>query len=457
MTEHILPIAEAGQPEPEAPRATRQPLRLYPHESALFVIMAIISGLTWLSLTLATVGMIWIIMLALYLVGLFGFSYFITYVRGNGVRVTAEQFPDLYQRFVACTVEVGLKKLPEFYLITGNGALNAFATRFLHRYYVVLLTDIVDALDDDPEALNFYIGHELGHIAQKHIVHHWWLVFARWIPLLGAAYSRAREYSCDQYGLRCCHNQQSAIHALSVLAAGSRRWKSMNKQAYIDQAQQTGGFWMSLNELTGDYPWLCKRVARVQEGDFAKFPRRSIFAWLISATIPNTGFGILGAMIIYMYMLLILIPIGLAGYTSYQKKGESAQAKVELSQAYNEVHAAAKKVNDYYVAEGNVDGVTTLADVGYTGKASALIERIEYVQDDASLVAYLKAPLAQSEIMLTPELDEKTGELIWSCQVTGKFSAEAMPANCTSLDLGLDAPAAEKKSPFDDLFSLLAK
>ena len=457
MSEHVLEVTEAADftPSSLAPRAARQPLRLYPHEGTLFAIMAVISGLTWLGLTLATFGVIWIIMLGLYVLGLFGFSYFITYVRGNGVRVTEEQFPDLYQRFVNCTAEVGLSKLPEFYLITGNGALNAFATRFLHRYYVVLLTDIVDALEDDAEALNFYIGHELGHIAQKHLVHHWWLVFARWIPLLGAAYSRAREYSCDQYGLRCCHSQQSALHALAVLAAGSRRWKAMNQQAYIDQAQQTCGFWMALNELTGDYPWLCKRVARVQHGDAAQFPRRSFFAWFLSAFIPNTGFGLLGALMIYVYMLLIMIPVSIGAYTSYQKKAEAAQAKVQLAQVYDEVQLAANKVNAYFIAEGNVDGITSLADVAYAPKAGGLVAEVEFNADDASLLAHLNAPLAETKMILTPELDEKSGGLQWTCQVVGSYTEAAMPADCQATDLGLSKP--EKNSSLGGLFDLLAK
>lgn len=419
----------------------RAVIRPYANERRLFVIMAVISGLSWLALTLVTFGIIWIIMLVLYLIGLFGFSYFISYVRGNGVRVTAEQFPDLHTRFQNCCQMIGLKKQPEFYLMTGNGALNAFATRFLRRYYVVLLSDIVDALQDDNEALNFYIGHELGHIAQKHLVHHWWLVFASWIPLLGTAYSRAREYSCDQYGLACTSNKQSAVHALAVLAAGSSRWKNLNTQAYIAQAQDTDGFWMAVNELTADYPWLCKRVARIENGDAAVFPRRNIFAWIISATIPNTGFGLIGAMVVYIYLLLILLPVSISAYSKYQTKALNAKTQVELSQAYTEGMVAAKLAGNFY--EENQYMPEAVEALGFKIPAKSLIKSVEINPESAEISLALNVPHQDKEIILSPSAGDD-GLVSWACSVKGKVDTDALPHDCSPAfdesDAGSEAP-----------------
>lgn len=36
-----------------------------------------------------------------------------------------------------------------------GGAFNAFATRFFGRDFLVLYSDVVDALEDNPDALNF--------------------------------------------------------------------------------------------------------------------------------------------------------------------------------------------------------------------------------------------------------------------------------------------------------------
>lgn len=441
---------------PSSPKQ-RADLRPYSNEKTLFVIMAIISVIAWGILTVSTVGLVWIIMLALYVVALVAFSYFISYVRGNGVRVTAEQFPDLHARFEACCRTIGMSKRPEFYLMTGNGVLNAFATRFLHRYYVVLYSEIVDALEDDPDALNFYIGHELGHIAQKHLVHHWWLVFARWIPLLGTAYSRAREYTCDQYGLLCTNNDGSATRALSVLAAGSRRWKTINTQAYIAQANQTNGFWMSLNELTADYPWLCKRVARVEQDNDARLPRRSIFAWIFAAAIPNTGFGLIGAVVVYMYLAIFLVPIGIAAYVSHTATEKAAADRAEygatqdqLTKAYAIGMDAATLVGDSYVETHVLP--KSLDTVGFKNPDTTLVKEVAFDSKGGEITLQLNPPLNDKTLKLTPSSNSEN-EVTWTCTVSGNIVKAALPEECTIPDGNSDVEeaAAPKQSVVDKL------
>ncbi len=438
------------------PPRQRADLRPYSNEKTLFIIMAIISAIGWVALTVSTIGLIWLIMLGVYVLGLAMFSYFISYVRGNGVRVTADQFPDLHARFEACCQTVGMTKRPEFYLITGNGALNAFATRFLHRYYVVLYSDVVDALESDPDALNFYIGHELGHIAQKHLVHHWWLVFARWIPLLGTAYSRAREYTCDQYGLLCTHHAHSAVRALSVLAAGSQRWKTLNTQAYIAQTGQTKGFWMALNELTADYPWLCKRVARVAHGVDTKLPRRSIFAWLLAALIPNTGFGLVGALIVYIYLSIIVVPIAIVAYGSYTAKAKEAAALIEqaptrdkLSKAYAVGQIAAELLAQRYKQKEELP--ETLEELGFQNTEPAVIKAVAYDSNAAELTFSLTPPLEDKAVKLNLSLD-KQNELVWTCTVVGKVHVAALPEGCTRADSSDEDDTKEAKKPAPTLF-----
>lgn len=420
-----------------APPRQRSDLRPYANEKTLFVIMAIISAIGWVALTLGTLGTIWLIMLALYVLGLAMFSYFISYVRGNGVRVTAEQFPDLHARFEACCQTVGMAKRPEFYLITGNGALNAFATRFLHRYYVVLYSDVVDALEDDPDALNFYIGHELGHIAQRHLVHHWWLVFARWIPLLGTAYSRAREYTCDQYGLLCTHHSGSAVRALSVLAAGSRRWKTLNTHAYIAQTTQTQGFWMAVNELTADYPWLCKRVARVAHGVDTKLPRRSVFAWFLAALIPNTGFGLVGALIVYIYLSIILVPVGIVAYSGYAAKAKESAARIEhaptreqLTKAYAVGMVATNLVEEYFNSDDHETVPESMDEIDFKNPDPQAVQAVTLDSDRGFIALQLAAPLNQQVMKL--DLSVEKGALVWTCTVSGNLPKAAVPEECTS-------------------------
>ena len=147
-----------------------------------------------------------------------------------------------------------MSPVPDAYLLNGNGAFNAFATRFLGRNFIVLLSDVVDALDAEPDAINFYIGHELGHIGRSHLLWGPLLFPASILPLLGAGYSRAREYTCDLHGAACCASLAGAQHGIAALAAGSRRWQSLDTRRYAAQAESSSGFWMSFHELISSYP-----------------------------------------------------------------------------------------------------------------------------------------------------------------------------------------------------------
>lgn len=234
---------------------------VYRNEERLFRLMLVWSLLIWGVLLLITFGLALVYLLFGFLFYCVAQSALISYIKGNGVRITEEQFPDLKQQISACCRKLGLDEEPQAYLMQMGGMLNAFATRFLGRHFLVLYSDVVDGLADNPDALNFYIGHEIGHIKRKHL--HWATILmpASALPLIGPAYSRAR---------------------------------MMNHRAYVDQASQTEGFWMSFHELVGDYPWLVKRMAAVRAlaaGHELRQPPRSKLAALLALFVPCTGIG----------------------------------------------------------------------------------------------------------------------------------------------------------------------
>jgi Zn-dependent protease with chaperone function len=289
----------------------------YRHEPPLFWISVYFAVSMWLVLLLFTLGLIIPIMLFVGLLGLFAHSMLIAWLKGNSVRVTETQFPDLYALYLQSCKRLGIDKRPEFYLAQSDGMLNAMATRFMRRDYVVLLSAVVEALQDRPQAIKFYMGHELAHVKRKHLSRHWWLWPGMIFPLLSPAYSRAREYTCDRHGFACCDNLEDAKRALAVLVAGPERWKTLNLSAFEAQANESGNFWMAVNELTADYPWLCKRMM-VLEDRSAAFPRRSFFAWMIAAVSPRLGYG--GAIIGFLYWLLIgFLILVLAGALFWSK------------------------------------------------------------------------------------------------------------------------------------------
>lgn len=284
---------------------------VYKNEKTLFTIMMVYSVVFWTVLVIGTLGLALLYMLMFFVVYCFVQSAFISYIKGTGVRITEEQFPDLKRQIAQCCARLDIEVEPQAYVLQMGGALNAFATRFLGRDFLVLYTDVVDGLADNPDALNFYIGHELGHIKRRHLTWGRVLLPATLLPLVGAAYARAREYTCDRHGLAACGDPASAEQGLAVLAAGSRRWRDLNKTAFIAQSHSSNGFWMSFHELVADYPWLVKRMAAVRalaSGQEVTQPRRHLGAKILAFFMPRmAGGGVAGAMMAFFIIGILAV------------------------------------------------------------------------------------------------------------------------------------------------------
>ena len=83
-------------------------------------------------------------------------------IRGNGVRIHQNQFPEIYARTQQLARDMGLAKTPDIFVVQSEGALNAFATRFLGRDMVVLYSEVFElAREQGQDELDFIIAHEL--------------------------------------------------------------------------------------------------------------------------------------------------------------------------------------------------------------------------------------------------------------------------------------------------------
>ncbi len=419
---------------------------VYPRERTLGRIALVLGLLFWLLLIVGTFGGALIYLLFGFIVYLFAQSALVSYVKGNGVELSAEQFPDLRQRFDACCDKLGLAERPQAYVLMGDGMLNAFAVRFLGRHYVLLLSSVVDALEDHPDGVNFYIGHELGHIRMKHFTGHFWRWPALWIPLLGAAYARAQEYTCDRHGAACSTSPQHAAHALSVIAAGERRWRTINLAAFSRQAQSSSGFWMSYHELTGGYPWTTKRVLRVLNPD-ATMPSRNTLAYVLAAFVPYAGRlgGAVGPLILIMVIVFgIIAAVALPAYKSYTQRsagmmtlpdtGEQEQeaeeadhtdpARGEVAAAYASSAIARVTLAAHYAKTKTVPD--TLQEVGLKPRladGSALSMNPSNME--------LTLATSHGSLKLTPSVDEQ-GRISWTCTHGKDMSPQAAPEDCAA-------------------------
>jgi Zn-dependent protease with chaperone function/Tfp pilus assembly protein PilE len=395
---------------------------VYRNEKTLFPIMLVLSLLAWLALLVGTFGAILIYALFFFIAYCFAQSALISYIKGNGVRITSEQFPELKQQITRCSERLGQTPEPEAYLLQMGGALNAFATRFFGRDFIVLYADVVDSLHDNPDALNFYIGHEIGHIKRRHLKWGKVLLPAMVLPLIGPAYSRAREYTCDRHGLAACDSPFNAEHGLATLAAGPRSWRNLNRVAFAGQSQQTRGFWMSFHELVGDYPWLAKRMVAVRAlaaGQEVEQPPRHFGAVLLALFVPRFGLGA-AAPIVTVAIIGILAAVAIPAYQDYT-------LKAKLAPALAAGHAATGKVGQYIMAHHAVPA--SLEKAGLQAQAAGVeVLQLNPESGVIHIVTSVVTVNGKGVLTFTPSADDK-GNVQWTCSADG-IREQALPPEC---------------------------
>lgn len=185
-------------------------------------------------------------------------------IRGNGIRIHESQFSDVYSRVISLSSEMGLKKVPDVFIVQSEGALNAFATRFLGRDMVVIYSEVFElARQGGAAELDFIIAHELSHIKRRHVWKNILLVPANFIPFLSQAYSRSCEYTCDREAAYYTKNGVAAKRALTILGVGKDLYSEVSEQAYLEQIQSESNVAVWLSEVLSTHPRLPKRIQAV--------------------------------------------------------------------------------------------------------------------------------------------------------------------------------------------------
>lgn len=233
----------------------------WPGESLRFALVLLLSLMIWLMLAVSIFGLVYVAFIGLFL--FFSHLALVTHIRGSGVKLGPEQFPELHRRVEELSARLGMPA-PDAYLMQQGGALNAFAIKLFRSKMIVLYSDLLEACGDDEASRDMVIGHELGHIRAGHLTWLWVLTPGMFVPFVGAAYSRARERTCDRYGLALCGEPDGALRGLAILAAGGKHGPEVNLEAMVDQRQDLAGGWMTLGRWLSFYPTLAERIAALE-------------------------------------------------------------------------------------------------------------------------------------------------------------------------------------------------
>src|SRR5579859_3534653 len=106
-----------------------------PGEKAAFIWLLIASVITAVGLTISIVGLVYLVIFAL--LSELGKIFAMAGIRGQGIRVNAQQYPTIHEYARNFAQRLGLKHEPEIYVLQAT-LMNAFATKVIRRRYVVL-------------------------------------------------------------------------------------------------------------------------------------------------------------------------------------------------------------------------------------------------------------------------------------------------------------------------------
>jgi Zn-dependent protease with chaperone function len=216
------------------------------------------------AITTMTLVVTYAVVIILYI--FFAKGIMVGHFRGNGIRVSEQQFPEVYAVYQAELQKLGIRKEPKLYCVQSNGVLNAFATRMIFQNYVVIYTEVLQAAyEKGVDAVAFVLAHELGHITRGHLIKNFFIYPAAVIFPVRLAYSRACEYTCDLIGRQT--TSAKGVDGLVILAAGRKLGGRVNIPEYVQKARDEHGFWVWFAEFMSTHPNLPKRIGRLQSFD----------------------------------------------------------------------------------------------------------------------------------------------------------------------------------------------
>lgn len=300
-------------------------------ESTYFAVVLVLAILFWIAIAFTIIGAAYALFIGLFL--WLGNGLLVALLRSEAVRVDERQLPQLHRTFLDVCRQLGVAQPPRLYVLQAGGALNAFATRFSGRDFVVVFSDYLEALGPDSNEMKFVLGHEIGHLKSRHILKQIFLAPGMFFPLVGPAYRRAWETSCDRYGAYAAQDVDASVRAMLTVTGGREHGRKLDGEAFASQHRDERGFFVSLHELTSTYPTLSRRVSdllALGTGTPATAPARHPLAYLLGLFIPGGnlgGGGAAGAMV----TVFVIGLIAAMAIPAFQKVRQSAQYRVCLN------------------------------------------------------------------------------------------------------------------------------
>jgi Zn-dependent protease with chaperone function len=214
--------------------------------------------------------------------------------QANAVRVSKNQFPEVYRVY-----KQALKTLdaPEEYplYLSQTPMVNAGAYG-MEKPFIILNSGTVRLLEEGE--LEYVLGHEIGHILSDHVLYRTMMVFllnlaTMGFPIVGLAaravlvalleWYRKSELSCDRAGLLTVQDPEVVMRTMLKMAGGGESHET-SLQEFIIQAeeyQESGDVadqvFKVLNLMAATHPFYVLRVSElrawIEGGDYDRIIR----------------------------------------------------------------------------------------------------------------------------------------------------------------------------------------
>ena len=203
---------------------------------------------------------------------------------GRALKVGPRQLPKVHAIAKDCADTLGIA-MPALYL-TNSPMMNAFTFGTQEDSFIVVHSQLVDHFSEDE--LRFVIGHEMGHIQNKHVVYLTTMMLLSQLPailkplqpVVTAAlrtWSRRAEITCDRAGALCCRDIEVAQKSFVKMASGStKHYADVDVDAFLEQLEESRKGVGRFTEIFDSHPLLPKRVAALQIFGESAYYRKAV-------------------------------------------------------------------------------------------------------------------------------------------------------------------------------------
>lgn len=201
---------------------------------------------------------------------------------GTCVKVGPRQFSRVDRLARECADTLGIA--PPTVYITNSPVLNAGTYGTADDAFIIVHSALVDHVQD--EELRSVLGHECGHIHNRHVVYLTALHFlTRTVGMIAGpfvlpavtalrAWSRRAEITCDRASMLCVRDVRITTRAIAKLALGSQKlYEQLDLEVFLEQYEEGQQGVGKLSELFTSHPWIPKRVLAMQVFEKSKLYR----------------------------------------------------------------------------------------------------------------------------------------------------------------------------------------